>query len=160
MNSNVTSAIAALQGQALNEYRVVDGEVLEEALDDLVRNPSRTGDTKHLIGSAIARARTKVFRRHRLAPIVGRIDEQPEPEEDSGFVITPRTTDEPAHDLIEARDAVARSDLPARDRNYLHLISNGFDARDLADLERAPLGTIRVRVTRAQARAREMWAAA
>ena len=158
MNMNVSSAIAALQKKARAEQRVGGGEVLEEALDDLVRSPERIGDHDHLVGSALARARTKVHRRRRLAPVVARIDEQPEaPATDSVLTVTPITTDNESHELIEVRDLIERSSLPARDRGYLRLVSTGFDARDIASLEELPLSQVRVRMSRAHRRARELW---
>jgi hypothetical protein len=160
MQSNVASAILALQKRTLNEFRVRDAEILEEALCDLVRNPERIGDTDHLIGSSIARARTKVARRDSIAPIVARIDEQlGENDPTHGAVITPSTHDRLAHELIFARDTLLRGEISAQDQRYLTLVSTGFDASEIAALDHESVPRVRVRLSRARARARGLWSA-
>jgi hypothetical protein len=158
MKRDVASAILALQRRTLNEFRVREAEVLEQALCDLVRSPERIGDPDHLIGSSIARARTKLARRDKLAPIVARIDEQcDEDEPTQGRVVTPSTNDRPAHELIFARDTLLRGEISAQDLRYLTLVSTGLDAPEIAALDHESLPRVRVRLSRARARARGLW---
>lgn len=161
VHTNVISAIEALQIRALREQRIHEGDVLEEALADLVRSPHRSADPRHLAGSALARARTKVHRRATLVPLVAAAESLPDADtEPKAYAHVPLTDDESAHALIEVRDALHRSDMAPRDRGYLRLASQGYSARDIAGLEGVRPETAEVRLSRTHSRARAAWAAA
>jgi hypothetical protein len=147
MNKGTIGAIRALQDRCSRERRKNVGEVLEEALDDLVRNPNRDGDPDFLAGSAVARARTKLKRRAEIAPSV--------PLEN---VSEPATDDRGKHEVLMAKDAVERSGLTAKDRCYLRLVATGAGSREIAELEGVAVSLARVRVSRAHSRARRIWA--
>lgn len=149
MNEEILGAVAALQGRCSRERRQYDGEVLEEALDDLVRNPQRRGEPDYLAGSAVARARTKLRRRAEIAPCVSL-------EKVAGLVVD----DNGKHEAIMARDVVDRISLPSRDRRYLHLVAAGAESREIAEHEGVSLPLARVRLSRARKRVRESWKAA
>jgi len=146
MNIGTICAVMALQDRCSHEQRQNVGEVLEEALDDLVRNPDRQGDPNFLAGSAVARARTKLNRRAEIAPTV--------PLEK---VSEPAIDDSAKHEAVLARDAVERGGLTARDRHYLHLVAAGADSREIAELEGVAVSLARLRVCRARHRARRVW---
>lgn len=146
MDIGTIGAVKALQDRCSREQRQNLGEVLEEALDDLVRNPDRPGDPDFLAGSAVARARTKLKRRAEIAPTV--------PLEK---VSEPATGDSAKHEAMLARDAIERSDLTARDRHYLRLVAAGADSREIAELEGVAVSLARVRLSRARNRARRVW---
>jgi|SRR6478672_5420808 len=162
MHPNVAKAIEVLQLRTLRERRSREGEILEEALDDLVRNPERDNDPEHLARSAVARARTKLQRRAEIAPVTRELDR---PDEEEGLRERlslrlgpmPSSTDNASHQLLMARDAIARSGLSKRDRAYLRLISDGFEASDIAADYDEPLPLVRVHLSRARNRAREFW---
>lgn len=162
MHPNVAKAIEVLQYRTLKESRAREGEIFEEALDDLVRNPSRNNDPEHLVRSAIARAWTKQQRRAEIAPITRELD-RPDEEEGRRKRLSlrlgpmPSSTDHASHQLLMARDAIARSGLSERDRAYLRLISGGFEASDIAAVYDEPLPLVRVHLSRARSRAREIW---
>lgn len=160
MHTNVISAIEALQKRALREQRIHEGDVLEEALADLVRKPHRSADAHHLAGSAVARARTKVHRRAALAPVVVAMDALEADTDHRGYAHVPMTDDRSAHELIEVRDALDRTTISPRDRSYLVLAELGFSARDIATLEGVRAETAEVRLSRTHSRARAIWAAA
>lgn len=156
MNSNAISAIEALQADTSRELRQPEGEVLEEALGDLVRNPDRSADPKHQAGSAIARARTKVMRRRKLLGPVLRLDADPTAPTAQLPVERPATVDDVAkHDELLDRDALERG-LSSRDLFLLDLVGRGFTASEIAELESIDPARIRVRVSRARARARKL----
>jgi len=162
MHPNVAQAITNLQRRAQSECRVREGDVLEEALDDLVRNPDRSNDPEHLAGSAIARAKTKLQRRAELAPVTRELDHPEEVERSREHLSLrlgpfPSATDHASHQLLMARDAIARSGLSARDRAYLRLVSGGLEAADIAAGCDEPVPLARVRLSRARSRAREIW---
>lgn len=155
MHKNAVSAIEALQGRALAASRQDKGEVLEEALSDIVRNPDRDSDAEHQSGSAVARARTKVKRRRDILGPVIRLDapagapaqQLPPPQ--------PPTIDDVAkQEAILIKDALDRG-LSESDRDLLDLASLGFTAAEIADVEATDPARIRVRLSRARTRARQ-----
>jgi len=161
VHTNVISAIEALQVRALREQRAYEGDVLDEALADLIRSPERSADPKHLAGSAVARARTKVHRRATLVPLVAAVEAPPDTESDhKTYAHVPTTDDRSAHEFIEVHDALDRSSISGRDRGYLRLAGRGYSARDIAALEGVRSKTAEVRLSRAHSRARAAWAAA
>lgn len=156
MHSNAVSAIQALQGRALAASQQDEGEVFEEALSDLVRNPNRDSDADHQAGSAVARARTKVKRRRDLLGPLIRLDAPGDAPVGQMAPPQPPLVDDVAkHDAILARDALARR-LSEKDRALLDLTSVGFTAAELAELEATDPARIRVRLSRARARARRI----
>jgi DNA-directed RNA polymerase specialized sigma24 family protein len=154
MHKNAVSAIEALQGRALAVSRQDRGEVLEEALSDLVRSPDRDSDAEHQAGSAVARAGTKVKRRKDLVGPMIRLDA---PADAPAVQLPPQqlpvVDDATKHELILVNDALERA-LSEQDRCLLDLTGLGFTAAEIAELESIDPARIRVRLSRARARAR------
>lgn len=154
MHKNAVSAIEALQRRALAVSRQDRGEVLEEALSDLVRSPNRDSDAEHQAGSAVARAGTKVKRRKDLLGPVFRLDAPADAPAAQLFLQRPPVVDDTAkYELILIKDALNR-ELSEEDRSLLDLTGLGFTAAEVAELESMDPARIRVRLSRARARAR------
>jgi hypothetical protein len=154
MHENVIGAIEALQGRVVSTTRHGDGEVLEEALSDLVRNPERESDVDHQTGSAVARARTKLKRRRNLIGPIAQLDASSDgPASHRPLPKPPVVDDSDKHKAIFVEDALARG-LSRKDRTLLDLVDAGFTATELAEIAAVNPSRIRVRLSRARARAR------
>jgi DNA-directed RNA polymerase specialized sigma24 family protein len=162
MHPNLAQAIEVLQLRTMKEPRARENAILEEALDDLVRNPDRDHDPEYLARSAVARARTKHKRRAEIAPVTRELDRPDEGESlrerlSLHLGPMPSSTDHASHQLLMARDTIARSGLNERDLAYLRLVSAGLETSDIAAVYDEPVSVVQVRLSRARSHVREIW---
>lgn len=154
MHPDTADAVRILQ-ERLRSAETRDfrrAERYEAALDDLVRNPGRSGPVGHLVRNATSHGRRRAVRRARLAP-----RHEPKPVIDD-TPMTPRevlVVDDTGSQLeIELRDLIDRAPLQPADRLVMRDILGGATPADIAEKSNVPRGRLDVRVSRARARLR------
>ena len=98
-------------------------ERYEAALDDLVRNPHRTGEPRHLIRNALSNARKRNARRARLHSVESLSDKEL-------VVLDPNSST--ATQLFEWNRTLETAPLAEQDRKLLRRLADGEAVADLA----------------------------
>lgn len=144
--SEAQRAIITLQGRALSAREGYTIDVLERALDEVVRNYDNARPSEWQTRSALANAAKVVrFRRDSVAPTVF----------DDGGNRSGLAAVDAEFALFELREWLDRTPaVSAEERRLLIGIANGGDASHLAQDQGVPVQRMRERISRARARAR------
>jgi DNA-binding CsgD family transcriptional regulator len=168
MTDDVVAAIAILQERCRREgdRSPYWNERIERALDDLVRNPNRTGNPHHLVRNALSNAGQMLDRRRQLCSIqfVGTpADLEVYLDLDHRGMLDgrrrlhtarPGSWDDAAdHHRIAVASWLAHAPLTRKDRRLLQLLAHGTEADEIAAHDNAPVHRVRVQVSRARQRA-------
>jgi DNA-binding NarL/FixJ family response regulator len=165
MTPDVISAFLLLQERSARQaHSAYWAERIDLALDDLTRNPHRTGAPEHLVRNALSEAGKLMRRRqdlaHRelrvLAPAARRLGAgAPEVLE------VPCPASSAAIEDVEARlDVAARlrsMRLLPSDRRILKMLMEGATGEQIAEALRVRPATARVRIYNARQRAEVLW---
>lgn len=172
MTGDVVLAIQQLQGRigrvptTRNRYWT---ERYERALDELVRNPDKTGNPTYLARNASANAGKVLKRRLELCtPIQNSEDDDAVGRQPRGVSVLkdPAATRalEEVEDTVAAGELrlvidawFAEADLSDRDRTVVEILLREGDEYDVARQLDLTLSQARVCVSRARARARSSW---
>ena len=140
-------AIAHLQGLAL---RASDGytiDVLDRALDEIVRNPDNPSPYLWQVRSARANAAKVVQARREVVTLDTSGEDEPSVVEDAA------TTDT-GYGVVEIREWLRTSSrLTEPDRTLLTAVADGQDSEHLAEVLELPVQRVRERLSRARKRA-------
>jgi len=144
MSPDVANAMSILQDRLIQSTRWITLERLERSLDELLRNPHRSGDPYKMANSAWGNA-GKVVRR-RLSHISSL---------DSEMVGAPASTDPLL--LLQSREAICHlwelvdsPQMPARDREILRSLGEDAHIEEIADRQQVSVAYARVLVSRAR----------
>lgn len=149
-STEAQSAYLILQAQARNTHDDYTLERIDRALDEIVRNLSKTDPPEHQVRSALANAGKVMANRRRLAPVVSHED-----------LVTDVDAREDGYDVVELRSWLETAPLPSPARTLLVALAAGADAKDLAAQQDVPVQRIRERIARARKSARaDYWATA
>lgn len=144
MSPDVANAMSILQDRLLQSTRWVTVERLERSLDELLRNPHRSGDPYKMASSAWGNA-GKVIRK-RLSR-VSSLDFERVAVPASADPLMSYLSSEAVHHLWELADS---SILPARDREILRSLGEDARIEEIADRQQVSVAYARVLVSRAR----------
>jgi hypothetical protein len=145
MHQNVTIAVARLQLRRRRVRGSFAVEQAEEAMDLLLRNPERSAAPPILMRNALTEARRKLLKRQQL------LTEYHEMVEAGGVVASAAGI--VGYELKEfIKDDVRTADAP-----LLKVALAGGSAEEIARVQSIPIQRARERLSRARARAHELW---
>jgi hypothetical protein len=130
------------QGYWLDRY--------EYALDECVRNPSRTSPATYQARSAVANAKKRIDCREQVAATCS-LDHL----HDSGFECA--SAEIPALEVEILQWLETTSRITSAERGLLLRLARGEEAGSIADASGVPLHLMRQRISRARAAARAAW---
>ncbi|MGB9894275.1 MAG: helix-turn-helix transcriptional regulator [Candidatus Saccharicenans sp.] len=136
--------------QNLRDKNVYMLDKIDRALDQLSRNPNKTGDPEKMVRSALGNAATVLKNRKNKC-----FEEQHGPGE-----VFFSSLDEAGHISIEVRDFLNHPSLSKSDREILFYLMEDKDAREIAKTKGISVNLARVHISRVRARARKLWGAA
>lgn len=154
MHPNTASAVGVLQDR-LRSAQVGDfhrAERYESALDELVRNPERSGPVGYLVRNAASYGLKKTVRRSHLTP--RHLSSQIGADE---FAVIPEvftTNDDDAQLRVNLHDLINRTLLVPLDRTIMTAILEGATSEEIASALGEPTSRIRVRISRARTKLR------
>lgn len=156
MTGDVITAVERLQGLS-NRYFACDPyktDCIDLALDAILRNPDKKGDPSCLVRNALGDARKTMRRHYRIHPIEPFGDE----ESYSRFVEdAPDKSHFNSQSRIDIIDWINNLPLGLIDKSILRILTCGGDAIDVATRHHFTYSQAQVRVSRAKARARQLW---
>ncbi|MFI7484069.1 hypothetical protein ACH9EU_16835 [Kocuria sp. M1R5S2] len=142
-STEAETAILILQAQSRKASDLYTQDRIDRALDEIVRNPSKTNPPEHQVRSALANAGKVMANRRRVAPVVS--------HEDLVIEVDAR---EDGYDVVELRYWLETAPLSSPARTLLLALAAGADANDLAAQHDVPVQRIRERIARARKNAR------
>jgi hypothetical protein len=146
VKDNVTKAVALLQARTRTRdpWRA---EQAEEALNFLLSKPDRTGDPQRLVRNALAEASKKLRRRAKIfTENIDRIQ-----------MVNGQANDGLGTLRFDLTNLIRRGGFNARDRSLLSRALDGSEAEDIAQELQIPIQRARERLSRARARAQQVW---
>jgi len=169
VTDDVVEAIAVLQRRCRRQGRNNPywNERIERALDDLVAHPDRIGNPYHLARNALSNAGHLLDRRQELCQIslagdlctLDAICDLASRHAERRVPSRPRSAtadDAPVQSAIGLRLQLDRSPLSAADRWLLGKLADGTTSAELAEQLDVPAPRVRVRISHARRRAREL----
>ena len=169
MTNDVVEAIAVLQRRCCSQGRNSPywNERIERALDDLVAHPDRIGNPYHLARNALSNAGHLLDRRQGVCQIslagdlctLDAMCDLASRNADRRIPCRPRpatTDDAPVQSAVDLRLHLDRSPMSAGDRWVLGKLADGMTSAELAELLDVPAPRLRVRISHARRRAREL----
>ena len=139
ISNQAQGAILILQAKARNAHDIYTQERVDRALDEIVRNSTKTNPSEHQARSAFANAAKVIDRRRKLAPEV--------PDE---VLVTEVSVRESGYDLVELKCWLGGADLSFATRTLLLALLDGAEGKELATQEGIPVARVREQIARAR----------
>lgn len=147
ISTQAQDAILILQSRAVNASDSYTLERIDRALDEIVRNPSKTDPPEHQVRSALANAAKIIDGRRKLAPEISDDD-----------LMMNLSVDEDGYDLIDLRHWLETAQISVSHRSLLLALVEGAEVRELACQAGVPVERMRERISRARKNARLKYA--
>jgi DNA-directed RNA polymerase specialized sigma24 family protein len=148
-------ALIKLQARTANARDCYTLDVLERAMDEIVRNPDNPKPAAWQVRSAIANASKIVKQRRQQAPSASL-----DVERGVADVLSPGALADPVdgHAEMMCREWLRTADgLTCRDRRLLLALYSGFDAVMIAAADDRPVERVREQISRARGSARGLY---